>query len=253
MTRRDISKEALKARRSAIINHLQQLRQVLSSVKTSNFEIDELRELGLKLVRVELAPDKELFQFEPCFFLPQPTSVFLEHPLIEDESLPDLEDESLPDLQRGDRIPEEYSGLRDYGRKGLEYLSHYAIWSMMAYRCGIHAPHRPGNLRDLTPLRFCEYECRLPLHDLKGEAEPEDEIGRGIWYPIHAHLDKSAGTPHAILELIVQCRANDTSLTQGEVSGLLGAMYRWYTLREFRQHAMCPVSLHLFFTDPGLF
>ncbi|GFG20449.1 hypothetical protein IFM5058_10626 [Aspergillus udagawae] len=270
MTRRDMSKEALKAKRSAIVNQLQQLHQVLSSVKTrTNFGIDELCELGLKAVRVELAPDTELLQFEPCFFLPQPTSVFSEHPLIEEEYVSDLERDrdgplfcgESPEENPTERSEEEARRLDallrsdGYGwRDKLEDLQDHIGTSVDAPRHGIHAPHGLGALEDLTPLR--SFENRVPeviFFVGDGHADWVGKVGDGLCFTNHFHLDKSGGTPHAFIQLEVRYCANDTSLTHGEVCGLVANMCQWYRLREFRHHAMCPVSLRLFFTDPRPF
>jgi hypothetical protein len=257
-----MSKEALKAKRCAIVNQLQQLHQVLSSVKTrTNFGIDELSELGLKAVRVELSPDTELLQFEPCFFLPQPTSVFSEHPLIEEEFVSDLERDRESPEENPTEVSEEVARRLDallrsdgYGwRDKLEDLQDHIETIVQAPRHGI-APHGLGALDDLTPLRSCENglpQVRFFVSD--GHANWVGKVGNGLCFTNHFHLDKSGGTPHAIIQLEVQYCANDMSLTHGEVCGLVGNMCQWYSLREFRYHAMCPVSLRLFFTDPRPF
>ncbi|GIK03495.1 hypothetical protein Aspvir_007567 [Aspergillus viridinutans] len=254
MTRRDMSKEALKAKRSAVINQLQQLHQVLSSVKSrTNFGIDELCELSLKAVRVELAPDTELLQFEPCFFLPQPTSVFLDHPLIEEEYVSDLERDRGGPVFCGEYPTEDSEEDEDDWLGKLEDLCDHIESCVDAPRHGIYAPHELAGLDDLTPLRSCEN--RLPdviLFVDGGHADWVGKVGDGLCFT-YDYLDKSGGTPHVIIQLEVRYCGNDTSLTHGEVCALVGNMCQWYSLREFRHHAMCPVSLRLFFTDPGLF
>lgn len=256
MTRRDISKEALEAKRSAIINQLQQLQQVLISTKTPNFGFDELCELGLKPVRVELAADKELLEFEPCFFLPQPTSVLLEHPVDPD----DPEDAADSDLEHGfpyyyystEDSMEAADGL-DRSRPGwyehYENLLRHISFHVDEDRSGLPGPYGERSLRVLTPLQpvwvpDVHFNVYRPGDKLVWYTNPS----YGVCFVTTAYLDKSAGTPHAIIELEVRYRGNDSSLTHGEVCGLLDRMCHWYSLREFRQHAMGPVSLRLFFT-----
>ncbi|RHZ60131.1 uncharacterized protein CDV56_108730 [Aspergillus thermomutatus] len=233
MTRRDLSKEAMKAKRSAIINHIQQLQQALSSVSTPNFGIDELCELGLKPIRVELTPDKELLEFEPCFFMPQPKSIS-EYPFMPGEVISDLEEE------------------RTYEKTLAELIRMYPSSHAYNRRSGIYISDRPASLVELSPLRDL-----LTLWTAKGRVsiDPGDRIGDGHWnaWYSYMHIDQPAPMPHIIVELHVQYRGNDTSLTHAEVSGLLHHMYHWYDFEEFEQYAMGPVSLHLFSTDPELF
>ncbi|KAF7184777.1 hypothetical protein CNMCM7691_006335 [Aspergillus felis] len=234
MTRRDMGKEALKAKRSAVINQLQQLHKVLSSVKTPNFGIDELCELELKAVR--------------------PTSVFLDHPLIEEEcvSESDLEgdrdgplftdkgSEEYPTEDSEEEAWEEeeassldvvFRSIANGWREKLADLQEHIETCAGAPRYEIHAPNGPGSLKDLTPLRSPRtYGNWLPSMSFFVGSIPEDLVGDGGWFATHSHLDKSGGTPHVIIQLEVRYRANDTSLTHGEVCGLVGRMCQWYSL-----------------------
>lgn len=259
MARRD-----MKAKRSAIIDHLQQLRQVLSSVSTPNFEIDELRELGLKAVRVELARDKEASEFEPCFFLPQPPSM-LEYPFIQGEEIYDLDIQPKRTYEETlARVIKMYPLVKDQEElASKEYLwkSEFSSldWHIFCQwankRSGIYTSDGPASLHELSPLR---YGWDL-FPDAEGSVslDPGDRIGDGSWYTWEAYLDdsisedKSAAMPHAMIGLNVHYRGNDTSLTHAGVCGLLHHMYHWYSL-EFEQYAMGPVSLRLFFTDTGI-
>ncbi|KAF7174396.1 hypothetical protein CNMCM5623_007096 [Aspergillus felis] len=241
MTRHDMGKEALKAKRSAVINQLQQLHKVLSSVKTPNFGIDELCELGLKAVRL--------------------TSLFLDHPLIEEECVSDLEgdrdsplfsDESFEEYPTEDSEEEAweeeassldvvFQSIANGWREKLADLQEHIETCAEAPRYEIHAPNGPGSLRDLTPLRSSRsYGNWLPSVIFFVGSIPEDLVGDGRWFATHSYLDKSGGTPHVIIQLEVRYRANDTSLTHGEVCGLVGRMCQWYSLQQFQQHAMCP-------------
>ncbi|GAQ08026.1 hypothetical protein ALT_5347 [Aspergillus lentulus] len=264
MTRRDMSEEALKAKRSAIINHLQQLRGILERVNPPNFGIDELCELGLKPVRVELTPDKELLEFEPCFFLPQPTSVLLEHPFSPEEREYDIEhgetyatilDDILewypntenPEEKAREQYERAQAILREDGPdwlSNLEHLEDHIGSHLGAWRSGFHTSRGEGFLEDLTPLKFCwdrfsEIEGYVP----RVRIDPGGKIGKGYWTSCHVFIDKSAGMPHTIICFHVEYCGNDTSLTMAEVYGLLHHMYQWYTLREFRQHAIGPLQV----------
>ncbi|GIJ82210.1 hypothetical protein Asppvi_000716 [Aspergillus pseudoviridinutans] len=230
---RDTSKEAMKAKQSAIINHLQQLRQALSSVRTPNFEIDELSEMGLKAVRVELAPDKEVLDFNPCFFLPQPTSM-LEYPITEG-GIPDLETK---------RTDETYPWKAELSR-----LTWHIVSQVVCKRSGIYTDGREC-LGALSPLGY-PWEI-FPRVEGRVSIDAGDRIGNGHWYTSSAYLDnsvfedESAAMPHAMIILCVHYRANDTSLTHAEVCGLLHYMYHWYDL-EFEQYATGPVSIRLLY------
>jgi hypothetical protein len=123
----------------------------------------------------------------------------------------------------------------------LEHLCINHIDShVRAQRSGLHTSSGPGPLEDPAPLQqggdrsYVQGRVRV---------DAGDRIRDGFWYSGHVYLDDSAGMPQTIITLYVKYCGNDTSLTCAEVCGLLHHMYQWYSLREFRQHAIGPVSL----------
>jgi hypothetical protein len=64
------------------------LDSILYERKSSNFEIDELRLLGIHTAQVELAEEEQVLKFEPCFFWPDfPPFSLSDYPIRKDDEV----------------------------------------------------------------------------------------------------------------------------------------------------------------------
>lgn len=97
-------KEDINARIRDVLKDTSRLAAALEELNIPNFEIDQLRELGICPVQVGFT-EEDALAFEPCFFLPQlPSTLLSDYPIREEDS----DNESLLEEER-----ELNSGISD--------------------------------------------------------------------------------------------------------------------------------------------
>lgn len=154
------------SRRRAIKDDLHYISPMVNLINSFLIPIEKLHNLGLDVVRTDLAHDKESIQFDPCFFLPQPVSVLTDHEIIPDQEPVELRADSYEDILA--EILEEYPDMdnpEEAAQKQYEY-SH-----MIQYLChsGIrmvedHISYHLDSLRSNIPT---PYFMSMSIHLVK--------------------------------------------------------------------------------------
>lgn len=81
-------KETISDRIQTVRDDATRLDSILYERKSSNFEIDELRQLGIHTAQVELAEEEQVLKFEPCFFWPDfPPFSLSDYPIRKDDEV----------------------------------------------------------------------------------------------------------------------------------------------------------------------
>ncbi|KAL4896764.1 hypothetical protein BDV59DRAFT_199113 [Aspergillus ambiguus] len=251
------------------------LLKVNKKVETSPlFEFNTLRQMGIQVVPVALDPKTETFQFSPCYFTPQPTTVLSDYPAIpsKDHKICDIEPLSYEGLLA--KIKETKPRLK-YPEKRAQ-REWETVVRLHLWEDGIDLDTRVGTLEShITSIRDCrrygikdkcsdrgQLEYLTPLVYEHFDQHPDHALNldgicdRGShpvlenWKVIEIRRCPDRDHPHFIIFVEhAYAATNDETFTVGEVRAIIRWMCTLHVDKAYKHHEMFPLLL-ITYTGP---